>query len=136
MRRLEICLGLLQQNGTYLLQRRGDDPRIGAAGLIGAFGGKIEAGESPNEAVARELGEETSIATFPERFTYIGQIEVASDHQLEPVMISAHVFQLVLADGVRVTTDEGELVRLTKENALRDKHLLTPATKALFEELI
>lgn len=136
MRRLEICLGLIQQDEAYLLQRRGDDPRIGAAGLIGAFGGKIEPGESPAEAVSRELSEETSVAIHHARFEYMGQVEVESDHKLEPVQIVGHVFRLILSNNMRVVADEGELVRLTKENALRDKHLLTPATRAAFEELI
>jgi len=136
MRRLEICLGLLKQDRAYLLQRRGDDPRIGAAGLIGAFGGKVELGETPVQAVSRELSEETSVAVLPEYFEYIGQVEVVSDHKLEDVLVIAHVFQLKLTRSFQVTTDEGELVRFTKENALRDKHLLTPATRALFEQLI
>lgn len=136
MQQLRVSLGLIQKGEDYFLQLRGNDPAIGAAGLIGTFGGKIEVGERPDEAVSRELGEETSLVTNPKDFMFVGDITVVSDYQNEKTEIVASVFNLSLSDDVSVSAKEGELVIMTKEQALRDRHRLTPATRVVFEELI
>jgi len=52
--------GLLIENreGKVLLQLRDDNPTIRYPNLWGTFGGQIEEGETPEEAIVRELGEE------------------------------------------------------------------------------
>lgn len=57
---LRVVAGILSRNGRYLVcQRRGD----GAFPYKWEFpGGKIEAGEDPEAALGRELGEELDIA--------------------------------------------------------------------------
>ncbi len=47
-------------SGEVVLQRRTDDAPY-APGLLGCFGGAIEGDESPDDAVRREIGEETSL---------------------------------------------------------------------------
>ena len=136
MRQLQVSLGLIQKGEEYFLQLRGNDPAIGAAGLIGTFGGKIEADEQPDEAVSREIGEETSLSTKPSDFTFVRDVTVVSDYQNEKTEIVASVFRLTLSDDTSVIAKEGELVVMTKEAALRDRHRLTPATRVVFEELI
>jgi ADP-ribose pyrophosphatase YjhB (NUDIX family) len=136
MRQLRVSLGLIQKGEDYFLQLRGNDPAIGAAGLIGTFGGKIKLGEEPDEAVSREIGEETSLNTEPNDFAFIGDITVVSDYQNETTEIVASVFSLPLPGDTAVIAKEGELVIMTKEAALRDRHRLTPATRVVFEELI
>jgi len=136
MRQLQVSLGLIQKGEDYFLQLRGDNPAIGAAGLIGTFGGKIEVGEQSDEAVSREIGEETSLATKPKDFTFIGDVTVISDYQNVKTEIVASVFKLALPDDTLVIAKEGRLVVMTKEAALRDRHRLTPATRVVFEELI
>lgn len=49
---------LIDEVGRYLLQIRDDRPDILHPGAFGLFGGGIEPGESPGEAMARELEEE------------------------------------------------------------------------------
>lgn len=44
-------------------------------GLINGLGGKIEKGESPTEAVAREIKEESGLITKEDAWVYIGVIE-------------------------------------------------------------
>jgi 8-oxo-dGTP pyrophosphatase MutT (NUDIX family) len=57
----EIAVAILVlPDGRYVLQRRTYDAPI-APGLLGLFGGHIEAGETPLEAICRELAEETSL---------------------------------------------------------------------------
>ena len=49
---------IVTDDGRYLLQLRDDIPRIFYPGYWGCFGGAISAGETPLEALTRELAEE------------------------------------------------------------------------------
>ncbi len=57
--RLEIALAVPLRDGAVLLARRRSDAHQGA--LWEFPGGKLETGESPAEAAARELSEETGL---------------------------------------------------------------------------
>lgn len=50
------------QDGRYLLQLRDSIPDIPCPGHWGLFGGSIEAGEAPAEALRRELREELELS--------------------------------------------------------------------------
>lgn len=132
---MDVSICLITQGDTYILQQREDDPAKGAAGLIGAFGGKIESGESPVEAVCRELSEETTLEPSTEDFEYIGEVTVVADRDHEPVHIIAKVFRLLMPPEQVIQAQEGELVRLTLA-AARASTRLTPATQAAFEQYI
>ena len=60
--------------GRLLLIRRGHDPH---RGLWSLPGGRIEPGESPEEAVVREVREETGLAVTPER--PVGEVSIPAD---------------------------------------------------------
>ena len=136
MRHMDVSIGFIQQGDTYILQLRSGDPKKGASGLIGAFGGKIEGGESPLEAVCRELGEETSLKPSTEDFKYLGDVDVTADRDHKPVQIMARVFRLIIPIDEAITAREGDLVRMTETQALESKESLTPAPRAAFEQLI
>nr|WP_259736953.1 NUDIX hydrolase [Synechococcus sp. CS-1329] len=57
---LEVALAMLERDGRWLVQLRDDIPGIVAPGCWGLFGGHLEPGESPEQAVRRELQEEIS----------------------------------------------------------------------------
>ncbi|HLD04797.1 MAG TPA: NUDIX domain-containing protein [Candidatus Nanoarchaeia archaeon] len=74
------CVLLLQNNeGKILLQLRDDKPEIPYPGCWGTFGGQIEEKETPEEAITREIREETSYElTDPE---YIGNFPFENYNQ-------------------------------------------------------
>ncbi len=71
-RRIVLCVGgiVLDDRGRLLLVQRGTEP---AKGRWSVPGGRVEAGESDEVAVAREVLEETGLRVTVERF--VGQVE-------------------------------------------------------------
>lgn len=63
---------LVTEDGHYLLQRRDEKPDIWFPGYCSLFGGLIEEGESPEEALVRELSEELDYR--PGAFSYFTQV--------------------------------------------------------------
>jgi len=50
-----VALAILEQDGRFLMQLRDDIPTILYPGVWGLFGGHLEAGESPEIGLKREL---------------------------------------------------------------------------------
>lgn len=55
---LEVALAMLQSGDRWLMQLRDDVPGIVAPGCWGLFGGHLDPGERPEQAILRELHEE------------------------------------------------------------------------------
>ena len=84
---VEVALAMLQREGRWLLQLRDEIPGIVAPGCWGLFGGHLEPGETPEQAVRRELLEE--IGWQPRLLHY------AMEHHLH--RRTAHVFRAELS---------------------------------------
>ena len=136
MRQMYIALCLIQQNDKYLMQLRNGDPKIGGAGLVGCFGGKLEPGETSHQAAHREMGEETSHQPHIHDLTYVGEVNVESDHMLEPVKVCAHVYKVMLDSAVKLEAAEGKLVQMTLDQVKESFDTLTTGTRACFETLV
>jgi 8-oxo-dGTP pyrophosphatase MutT (NUDIX family) len=136
MKERPIVLGLIEQGDECLLQLRNGQSQVGALGFIGCFGGQIEQGETPEEAVAREIGEETSLVTTPDDWEKLGDVEVDVPIKGEMIRFPAAVFRTIVAQGVDVVAKEGELVRTDREFLEIDRSKLTPATAAVVKELL
>ncbi|MEB3232312.1 MAG: NUDIX domain-containing protein [Leptolyngbyaceae bacterium] len=54
----EVAIAILYQGDRFLLQLRDDIPTIRYPGHWAFFGGHLESGEHPDDAIARELQEE------------------------------------------------------------------------------
>ena len=57
---VEVALAMLQREGRWLMQLRDEIPTIVAPGCWGLFGGHLDPGEKPEQALRRELLEEIS----------------------------------------------------------------------------
>jgi 8-oxo-dGTP pyrophosphatase MutT (NUDIX family) len=66
---VEVALALLQRQGQWLMQLRDDIPGIIAPGCWGLFGGHLDPGETPEQALRRELLEE--ISWQPQRLDFV-----------------------------------------------------------------
>ena len=133
MRELNISIGVISQDGGYLLQLRGNDPKIGAAGKIGAFGGKIEEGETALQAVCREIAEETSLVPDVARIRHIASYAIESDHKLETVNVNVEAFEISIDKEEQVSAIDGEVVQISNDKIADMLDLMTPATRHYFE---
>lgn len=72
MRQLIACVGALVYDdaGRLLLIQRGRPPAVDSWSLPG---GRLEVGETPHQAVVREVAEETGLVVVPERL--VGRVE-------------------------------------------------------------
>lgn len=132
---MKIALAVLKQGDRYLLQQRGNISKIGGAGLIGLFGGKIE-NETALEAVCREVAEETTLTVIPEDGQNLGEVNVTSDHNLEEVAVNAQIFQFNIDEHMIVIAKEGKLVTLTRGQAFKQLDTMTTGTAACFKQLM
>lgn len=78
----------LRRGDRLLLVRRGRDP---SAGFYAFPGGRVEPGETDEEAVARELAEETGLAA--------GAVHFLREYLLEPPALGAPGFRLRVYGG-------------------------------------
>lgn len=136
MRQVDIAVLLIKQGNTYLLQHRTGDPKIGAAGTFGCFGGKINQGEKPKAAAIREVSEETNLIISHIRVKELGKVKVDSDHQNEAVKVVADVFEVIVNPAEKVEAKEGELIVLSANELKRQFNKLSAVTQAAFKELI
>ena len=79
------CVVLTHDN-RILLQKRGDDWKR-YPGYIAEFGGQIEAGETPMQALIRELNEELGAVVNEDEVIRFGAITEATTHHTELVYV-------------------------------------------------
>jgi 8-oxo-dGTP pyrophosphatase MutT (NUDIX family) len=68
--KVETAHAILRFADKYILQLRDDKPEIAARGQWSLFGGQIDDGEGPQEAIKRELLEELAIKIDDFKFLY------------------------------------------------------------------
>ena len=123
---------ILLEDETYLLQHRDDVPGIWYPGHWGCFGGSVEPGEAPLDALHRELYEELELP--PRAAEYFTRL----DFDLEPLGAGRHhrlyyVVRLGHAERARLVLHEGQDVRaFPGEVALHDLRTVPYDAFALF----
>lgn len=69
-----VCALIVVEDGRYLMQLRDDKPGIFYPAHWGLFGGAVEPGESPEEALVREIEEELGFQ--PRQFSYFTRLDL------------------------------------------------------------
>lgn len=125
---LVVACALVDADGRVLIAQRPPDKSL--AGLWEFPGGKVEAGERPEETLIRELAEELGV--------------VVEEPCLAPLTFASHryeTFHLLMPlyvcrrwTGV-VTGREGQATRWVRPNALRD-YPMPPADEPLIAHLV
>lgn len=75
-----MAIAILEQEGQYLLQLRDDIPTILFPGHWALFGGHLEPGETPLEAVKREIWEEIGFKFDDPQYFRLYADEIAQRH--------------------------------------------------------
>jgi 8-oxo-dGTP pyrophosphatase MutT (NUDIX family) len=118
LRPTHAVAALLQlSDGRYLMQLRDSNPDIFYPDHWGCFGGAVDAGEAPADALVRELEEELAVAVKPEdaiRFTeftfdfgFAGD-RVVSRTYYAVTLPQAELDELVLGEGADFAPFEAE----------------------------
>lgn len=125
---LVAACALVDQDGRILISQRPEGKAL--AGLWEFPGGKVENGETPEDALIRELEEELGIKT---RVPCLAPLTFAS-HSYETFHLLMPLFVCRRFDGVAIGR-EGQAVKWVKPKALRD-YPMPPADEPLIPYLI
>jgi ADP-ribose pyrophosphatase YjhB (NUDIX family) len=136
MQHFKIVMALIEQGNNYLLQLRNGQQQAGGLNLVGCFGGQIEDGETPEQALIREVAEESSLHLQTADLEHIGTVRVRSERHNKPITVDALIYRTMIPRPTKVEAREGELVLWTEEEVRYKLAKLTPATRACFEQLI
>ncbi|MFN9659720.1 MAG: NUDIX hydrolase [Cyanobacteriota bacterium] len=117
---VEVSLAMVERDGQWLLQLRDDLDWIVAPGCWGLFGGHLEHGETPEDALRRELLEEISWTA--------GSLHYRFQHR-NPERI-LHFFYATLPDPLdSLCLREGQDVVLASATDLRQGSIWSPALR-------
>lgn len=94
-----VAVAILYQGDRFLLQLRDDIPTIAYPGFWGFFGGHLEPGETPEQALKRELAEEIgyTFTVKPEKFGCYHEPQVIRHVFAVPLTVACE--DLVLNEG-------------------------------------
>lgn len=88
MRAIIVSAAVIEQDGAFLLTRRAETVHLG--GLWEFPGGKVEHGESVEDAVVREIGEELGCGVV------LGRTLLTTRHTYEDLHVELHFFAATL----------------------------------------
>jgi 8-oxo-dGTP diphosphatase len=112
-----VALGMLEREGRWLLQLRDDIEGIVHPGCWGLFGGHLDPGERPEQAVLRELQEEIGWGAPP----------LALWFEHHDAQLSAYYFRGPLTVPLEaLQLNEGQDMVLASHEALRSGQIWSP----------
>lgn len=108
---IPVSAGILKKDGRVLVGQRPENHTL--AGLWEFPGGKIELGESPEQALARELNEELGIEA------QVGGLKIACTHSYGDVGIIILFFEVLFWKGEPKTKHHMNLEWVTPDELIR-----------------
>jgi 8-oxo-dGTP pyrophosphatase MutT (NUDIX family) len=123
---------LVLPNGDLVLQRRDKKTNV-SPGLLGLFGGHVEAGETPEAAIKRELSEETSLNIPDLNISWVASVELP--HPNDPaVMRKLHIYRAPV-DSDDFDVFEGECSETYSIAELKDRQDLASSVTYVINHL-
>ena len=120
---IEVSQVLIHFRGTYLMQLRDFKDGIESPGHWGFFAGHIEAEETPEQTIWREIQEE--LCWQPENFRYIGEL-IAGSRKM-------HVFHCELENEIEtLSLMEGEEIGVFLPQEIEEKQLYSKIRNSFF----
>jgi len=98
---MKVTAGIMEENGRVLIARRKSGKHMGNKWEFP--GGKIEAGESPEQSLARELQEELNVRAR------IGKLLCCASYEGEGVSLELLVYRVEGFDGTPTLREHEEL---------------------------
>jgi len=125
---------LVLKDGRFVFQRRTKDAKVNP-GMLGFFGGHIEKGETPVEALKRELREETSLNVKKLAITPIAGYGISNDILNANDDRNFHLFRVEIPNS-KFEVYEGDAAEAySREEALARSDLLKSVRYALEQEV-
>ena len=133
---VEVALAMLQRDGRWLIQLRDEIPTIVAPGCWGLFGGHLDPGETPEQALRRELLEEISWQPNELEFCMVHHIHRRTAHVFL-AELSVPLEQLQLLEGQDMVLASLETLRSGQiwSPGLGQRRPLAPALQCAVERL-
>lgn len=126
MKTIDVVAAIIEKNGKILLAQR--DASSDQAGLWEFPGGKVEAGESQPQALARELDEELGIIAS------VGNYVASNQWQQSERIIRLHAWRIEAYSGELQNRCHSDFVWVTPEQAFG--YPLAPADVPLLDAYI
>ena len=126
-----VCVNIFLQRKNKVLMIKRSVQKIHAPGFIHPIGGKVEKGESPLQAVKRELIEESGLKAKNIHLKAV-VVENSPYHKEEDWLIFH--FTGDYTGGKTTKTDEGELLWIDKDKLTKQK--LHPSLKKFIKSIL
>lgn len=119
----KIVVSFIEHETGYLFQERKKDPYMGYMGLVG---GAVEKGEWPDQAIIREIGEETGLyvdqpefkgvveEVFPDNTNYLFVYSAVGNGQINPSADEGNIVSLNEAPENLIPTDRIVLEKIAQ----------------------
>ncbi len=122
---VEVVAALILEEGRFLICQR---PRHKARGGLWEFvGGKVEPGESPEEALIRECREELAVTVAP------GRIFMDVTHTYPDITVHLTLFEAELTQGTPCLLEHSALMWITPRQI--DQYVFCPADQEILEAI-
>lgn len=121
-------------NGDLVLQRRAEDIKINP-GLLSFFGGHIEDGETADDAMKRELSEETSLNVSKLNIDYFASKEFVDPENPKVIDVKAHLYKTTIDDD-NFEVYEGQRAETYSLTDLKTRQDLASATKFFVDHFV